>query len=196
MLAAAVGFTVGYEFLDKTIQDTYLKELPDSDYSNYIREERGLPIRLKPVFVPEVKYKSDNNFGYFESTRTEESERRNPIMTYDLLREQNRKKYEIKTSMPNVSADQNSTILDKFKLEEAMPTAHQDDYSYFESKEESNSDKKYPSISKKYHWIIFADQLIDQSIFTENVQKMFRDMYQGYTKQQEYPKKSYLADIS
>ena len=119
--AGSVGYISSKASLVKTINDRFLEELPDSDVSNFIRQKRGLPLRVQPL-NPESKIsKNDENvsasstaqqddFSYFESSESaEKSVEKRPSMTYDFLRFQNRMKYNhTKTSMPDVSA-QNDT---------------------------------------------------------------------------------------
>ena len=121
--AGSVGYISSKASLVKTINDRFLEELPDSDVSNFIRQKRGLPLRVKPLIPESTNSKFENvsassstdqqdDFSYFESPESaaEKSVEKRPSMTYDFLRFQNRMKYnhQTKTSMPDVSA-QNDT---------------------------------------------------------------------------------------
>ena len=115
-----MGYISSKASLVKTINDRFLEELPDSDVSNFIRQKRGLPVRVKPLIPESTNSKFENisasstdqqeDFSYFESPESaEKSVEKRPSMTYDFLRFQNRMKYNhTKTSMPDVSA-QNDT---------------------------------------------------------------------------------------
>jgi len=102
VIAGFVGFMFAKVTMIKTLNDRFLEELPDSDVSNLIRQKRGLPLRAKPLSESNLTTQNEvgsetahqDDYSYFESTENEKSaEKKNPGMTYDLLRFYNRVKY-------------------------------------------------------------------------------------------------------
>jgi len=156
--AGSVGYISSKASLVKTINDRFLEELPDSDVSNFIRQKRGLPLRVKPLIPESTNSKFENvsanttaqqeDFSYFESPESaEKSVEKSPSMTYDFLRFQNRMKYNhtTKTSMPDVSAQNDTKSEPEDYTSSRDENPHGDDHIQFESREES--EQKQPKMT-------------------------------------------------